>query len=66
MCNTLVDICNTLATKALLDRFILVELATVCQALKLKLLEVLLDLAEGQLNCVVLRAIRHVVDEFHL
>ena len=66
MCNALVDICITLATEALLDRFILIELATVCQALKLQLLDVLLDLAEGQLNSVVLRAIRHVVDEFHL
>ena len=50
-----VDVLLTLVVKALPYRFILVEPSAMSQALELNLLELLLDLAEGQFNRVELR-----------
>ena len=65
MRNALVNVLLTMVAEALLDCFVLVELAAVCQALKLELFEALLDLAEGQLNRIEFRTVRHVVDPLH-
>ena len=61
----LVNVLLTMVAEALLDCFVLVELAAVCQALKLELFEALLDLAEGQFDCVKFRTVRYVIDPFH-
>ena len=61
-----IDVRFALAAKALSYRFILVKLLTMSQTLELQLFEAFLDLAEGQLNCVVLRRVRDVEDVLNL
>ena len=61
-----IDVRFALAAEAFSYRFILVKLLTMSQTLELQLLKAFLDLAEGQLNCVVLRRVRDVEDVLDL
>ena len=61
-----IDVRFALAAEALSYRFILFKLLTKSQTLELQLLEAFLDLAEGQLNCVVLWRVGDVEDVLDL
>ena len=59
MSNAFIYVFHLLAIETLFDSIMLVEVVALDQASQLRLLELLLHLAEREFNCIVLGRVRH-------